>query len=100
MLSEDPHWAGVDLSGPGWRRLRADLARLRQSQRHEPECPVSVGVVHEPWLTKQELARHLGFSPRWVELRVREGMPCERFGARLRFQRTPVEQWLKEGAVA
>lgn len=82
------------------RRLRADLARLRQSHRCDLDLSIPSGVVHEPWLTKQELAKYLGFSPRWVELRVRDGMPCERFGARLRFQRTPVEQWLKEGATA
>jgi excisionase family DNA binding protein len=96
----DESWPEVDLSRPGWRRLRADLTRLRQSPRCEPDCHVPVGVVHEPWLTKQELATHLGFSLRWVELRVREGMPCERFGSRLRFQRTEVEQWLKRSAVA
>lgn len=99
MLSEES-CTEVDLSGPGWRRLRADLARLRQSQSCEPDAPVAVGVTREPWLTKQELARYLGFSLRWVELRVRDGMPCERFGSRLRFQRTEVEQWLKESAVA
>lgn len=99
MLREES-WTEVDLSGPGWGRLHADLARLRQSRRCEPDAPMTVGVAHEPWLTKQELARYLGFSLRWVELRVREGMPCERFGSRLRFQRTEVEQWLKESAVA
>lgn len=99
MLSEET-WEEADLSGPGWKGLLADLKRLRQSHQCEVDSVVPIGVVHEPWLTKQELAKHLGFSPRWVELRVREGMPCERFGARLRFQRTPVEQWLKEGAIA
>jgi hypothetical protein len=48
----------------------------------------------EPWCTKQELAEHLGFSVRWVELRVREGMPTRRMGQRLRFQISAVEAWL------
>jgi hypothetical protein len=48
----------------------------------------------EPWCTKQELAEHLGFSVRWVELRVREGMPARRMGQRLRFQISAVEAWL------
>ena len=50
----------------------------------------------EPWCTKQELADHLGFSVRWVELRVREGMPTRRMGQRLRFQMSAVEAWLVE----
>jgi excisionase family DNA binding protein len=50
----------------------------------------------EPWCTKQELAEHLGFSVRWVELRVREGMPARRMGRRLRFQVSAVEAWLDE----
>jgi len=51
---------------------------------------------HEPWCTKQELAAHLVFSVRWVELRVREGMPARRMGQRLRFQVSAVEAWLDE----
>jgi hypothetical protein len=50
----------------------------------------------EPWCTKQELADHLGFSVRWVELRVREGMPARRMGQRLRFQISAVEAWLAD----
>lgn len=50
----------------------------------------------EAWCTKQELAAHLGFSVRWVELRVREGMPARRMGQRLRFQVSAVEVWLDE----
>lgn len=49
----------------------------------------------EAWLTKQQLARHLGFSVRWVEYRVLEGMPHARIGGRVRFQRSTVEQWLR-----
>jgi hypothetical protein len=56
--------------------------------------PLRPGV--EPWLSKQQLAGHLGFSVRWIELRVRDGMPCERFRGRLRFRVSDVETWLKE----
>ena len=48
----------------------------------------------EPWMTKPQLAAHLGFSTRWVEYRVAEGMPHARFGGRLRFQASAVEDWL------
>jgi predicted DNA-binding transcriptional regulator AlpA len=61
---------------------------------HVLRLPLRAGV--EPWLSKQQLAAHLGFSVRWVELRVREGMPCERWGNRLRFRASEVEAWLKE----
>jgi excisionase family DNA binding protein len=52
----------------------------------------------EPWLSKQQLAGHLGFSVRWVELRVQEGMPHRRMGGRVRFQRSTVEDWLERSA--
>lgn len=48
----------------------------------------------EPWQTKQEIAKHYGFSPRWVELRLRDGMPHRRIGGRPRFQLGAVDRWL------
>jgi predicted DNA-binding transcriptional regulator AlpA len=50
----------------------------------------------EPWLSKRQLAHHLGFSTRWVELKVREGMPSHRWANRLRFRVSEVEAWLEE----
>jgi hypothetical protein len=50
-------------------------------------------------VTKQQLASHLGRSPRWIELRVNEGMPSEnldRRGRRL-FDLEAVEAWLDAG---
>lgn len=55
--------------------------------------PLRPGV--EPWLSKRQLAQHLGFSERWVELRVKAGMPHKRFGGRLRFRASEVEAWLE-----
>jgi excisionase family DNA binding protein len=55
--------------------------------------PLRPGV--EPWLSKRQLAQHLGFSGRWVELRVKGGMPHKRFGGRLRFRASEVEAWLE-----
>lgn len=51
----------------------------------------------EQWLSKQQIADHLGFSTRWVEKRVNDGMPHMRMGGRLRFQVSVVEAWLEEG---
>jgi hypothetical protein len=51
-------------------------------------------------LTKRQLAAHLGRSIRWIELRVREGMPSEpptrRFPHR-RFRLADIEAWLANG---
>jgi phage terminase Nu1 subunit (DNA packaging protein) len=51
-------------------------------------------------LTKKQLAAHLGRSERWVELRVRDGMPVEhatdRYGRR-RYNLWLVEEWLRNG---
>lgn len=51
-------------------------------------------------LTKGQLAKHLGRSPRWIELRVRDGMPVlegsDRYGRR-RYNLLAVEAWLRSG---
>lgn len=53
----------------------------------------------EALLTKQQLAAHLKRSPRWVEIRVRDGMPSEpptkRYPQR-RFRLSAVEGWLAD----
>ena len=51
-------------------------------------------------VTKKQLAARLGRSERWVELRVRDGMPVEqatdRYGRR-RYNLRLVEEWLRDG---
>lgn len=54
----------------------------------------------EPWVTKQQLANHLGYTTRWVEYRITEGLPFEQFCSRKRFRITEVEQWLRERSAA
>lgn len=58
--------------------------------------PPAGATAPEPWLSKRQLATHLGFSVRWVEYRVRDGMPHKMLGGRLRFQRSSVESWLEQ----
>lgn len=60
-----------------------DLEQYRASKR-----PV------QKWMGKRELAEHLGYSPRWVQYRVAEGMPHRRHYGRLAFLVTDVERWL------
>lgn len=66
---------------------------------------MSVATVHRlphsgaQLITKQQLAAHLGRSPRWIEMRVNEGMPSEnkdRYGRRM-FDLQAVEAWLAAG---
>ncbi len=52
----------------------------------------------EPEVSKRQLADRLGYTTRWVELRVREGMPSRMVGAQRRFRASDVEHWLKERA--
>lgn len=51
-------------------------------------------------LTKKQLAEHLGRSERWIELRLREGLPSEppskRYASR-RFNLADVQAWLSDG---
>lgn len=53
----------------------------------------------ERWLTKGELARYLRYSERWVELRVREGLPHLRVGSQLRFRVSEVEAYFRDQEV-
>jgi excisionase family DNA binding protein len=59
---------------------------------------VSVVYASEPWMTKQQLASHLSMSERWIEMRVREGMPMTHFGNRARFRASEVENWISKQA--
>lgn len=52
----------------------------------------------EPWMTKRQLANHLSMSVRWIEMRVREGMPMVHFGNRARFRASQVENWISKQA--
>jgi predicted DNA-binding transcriptional regulator AlpA len=45
-------------------------------------------------MSKRQLAQWLGFSTRWVELRVREGMPSRIQGNQRRFRLSECEAWL------
>lgn len=57
---------------------------------------------HEPWQTKAQLARHLGRSERWIELRIRDAdLPVHKFMDRsVRFHFSEVDDWLKGREVA
>jgi hypothetical protein len=59
-------------------------------------CRRASVAAPESWLSKRDIAAHLGFSVRWVEYRVGEGMPHKVLGGRLRFQRSTVESWLEQ----
>jgi hypothetical protein len=54
-------------------------------------------------LTKKQLAHELQRSERWIEIKVREGMPVEeatdRYGRR-RYNLRLVREWLKDGKPA
>jgi hypothetical protein len=52
-----------------------------------------------PWVSRRQLADHLGFSPRWVSEQVANGAPCERIGGSLRFQIPAFTEWvIRRGA--
>ena len=52
----------------------------------------------EPWLTKRQLAAYLSYSTRWVEIRMREGLPSKLIGGQRRFHLSEVEAWIEERA--
>jgi predicted DNA-binding transcriptional regulator AlpA len=51
---------------------------------------LSRGSVKPSW------AVYLGRSTRWVEMRVRDGMPSRMIGGRRAFRRSDVDMWVDE----
>jgi len=54
----------------------------------------------EPWVSKRQVAGYFGYSTRWVELRVREGMPSQMIGGHRKFRLSECEVWLMEKGAA
>jgi hypothetical protein len=50
----------------------------------------------EPWLGKRAMAAHLGCSERWLEYRLRDGLPSWKIAGRVKFRPSLVEAWLTE----
>ena len=52
-------------------------------------------TTYEPLMSKRQLADYLGFSTRWVELRVHDGLPvATTIGNQKRFRLSQVEPWV------
>jgi len=49
----------------------------------------------EPWLSKQQVAGHYGRSTRWIELRMREGLPSRMLGGRRAYRLSTVDAWME-----
>jgi phage terminase Nu1 subunit (DNA packaging protein) len=67
-------------------------------QHHEPAIVVRLPTRARPLLTKKQLASELGRSTRWVELRMREGLPVlprRTPGEHARFDLAAVREWLE-----
>lgn len=50
--------------------------------------------MSEAYLSKTQIAQHYGFTRRWVELRMKEGLPSRMIGSRRRYLLTEVDAWL------
>jgi predicted DNA-binding transcriptional regulator AlpA len=50
----------------------------------------------ERWITKQELAEHLGVSRRWIELQQPLGLPHIRTTGMTRYRVSEVDAWLRK----
>ena len=55
-------------------------------------------MQHEPWVSLEAIARHLGVSQdtvhRWIRMR---GMPAHKVGRLWKFQVTEVNDWVRAG---
>ena len=56
------------------------------------------GPRSEAWVSKAQLAAYLGRSKRWIELRVREGMPSRMIGGRRAYRISEVDAWIDSRA--
>ncbi len=56
--------------------------------------PFPRAAVREPWLSKRQIADYFGRSTRWVELRMREGLPSKMIGGQRGYRLSEVEAWL------
>jgi hypothetical protein len=70
-----------------WEQLRLDVSAPRSA-------------VTERWLTKEQLAKRLDVSVRWIDYRRVEGLPCHKWGGVVRFRLSEVEAWLSERRIA
>jgi predicted DNA-binding transcriptional regulator AlpA len=72
-------------------------ALLRRKGTLNEVVPLGAPPVSESWLSKAQLAHRLGYSARWVNLRMAEGMPHHKWtGGHVRFRASEVEAWLAE----
>ena len=52
----------------------------------------------EPWLTKRQIADHLGVSVSWIERRMRIGLPHHRDPVKrcvVRFRASEIDAWME-----
>lgn len=71
------------------KNLFTELAPFLQGNQQE-----------EKYLTKEELAEHIGVSPSWIDLRIRDKeIPYIKMGnyrqAHILFNKKEIDQWLK-----
>lgn len=59
---------------------------------------IDLAQYREPWVTRAQLAQHLGMSERWISLQVAAGMPSRQFGRARRFRVSECERWLGDRA--
>lgn len=84
---------GVRLEVPGEAIVTAGAKTAAVRVTH----PGVGELVHlEPFLDKAGICEYLVCSEKWIELRMKEGLPCTRIAGRIKFRASEVEQWLEQ----
>jgi excisionase family DNA binding protein len=67
------------------------------SYKHTPPYgPQAQGVLFEKWITKKELAQHLGVSESFInKLMTEEALPHLKVGRAVRFLLSNVDAWFE-----
>lgn len=75
------------------------LALVHCAGKRSPSRKVEMSMTAEPWVSVDELARHLGVTKdsvyRWIEHR---GLPAQKIGKLWKFKISEVDQWVRTGA--
>lgn len=69
--------------------------------RVEVPCPEELELTAEPWVSVEDVAKHLGVAKdsiyRWIDTK---GLPAKRIGRLWKFKLSEVDDWVNVGGAA
>lgn len=72
-------------------RERGGGIRMAEIVEFPPGEPAKI----EPWVDQRHLCELLACKPRWIEYRLKDGLPHALIAGRRKFRLSEVERWLE-----